>query len=73
MSNAMTTMVLGAPTGEDFKWEFLDENLSDGIQRYGSIFEMHAAPLRLNGATADRFAAAKRRRVPRSATPLSLD
>jgi hypothetical protein len=68
MSNATATAVI-----EDFEWEFLDENLSDDVQRYGSLYEMRAAPLRLTGATAAKFADAKQRRVPRSATPLSLD
>jgi hypothetical protein len=68
MSNGTATAVT-----EDFKWEFLDENLSDDVRRYGSVFEMHTAPLQLTGVTAAKFAAAKRRRVPRSATPLSLD
>jgi hypothetical protein len=74
MSNATATAVLrGASFQQDFEWEFLDEHLGDRPQRYGSIFEMHAAPLRLTGTTAGKFAALKQRRVPRSAKPLSLD
>ena len=72
MSRATATAAPPA-IAEDFQWEYLDESLRNDVRRYGSIFEMHTAPLRLTGATAGKFAAAKRRRVPRSAAPLSLD
>jgi hypothetical protein len=62
------------PAVPDFEWVELDEDglTDDDATKYGSLVEMHTAPLRLNPATEARFAAAKSRGVRRTAPPLQL-
>jgi hypothetical protein len=69
-----TTIDPTVPTESDFKWIVLDEDWAStrSATKYGSLAEMHKAPLHLSGARAEKFRAAKTRRVPRAATPLPL-
>jgi hypothetical protein len=73
MSTIETPQLEASSEEKEFTWVYVDESLTVGTQRYGSLNEMHSAPLTLNKETAAKFAAAKRRRLPRSTTPLSLD
>jgi len=72
MSHAIADVA--TPTVPEFEWVELDEDwlTDDDATKYGSLAEMHTAPLRLNAETEARFAVAKSRGVRRTAPPLQL-